>query len=476
MSRTLVLVDMDHLPATRAHQMPGGYWGAPSAHVVVVGLNSATASGARRTFASLRAVGAAQARLLGLEGPVNVELALTLTMPQAVDMALIRLLEEAPCTAHAGRFERCVLLTRDRGLRKLWRQRLAISDCRPVLEGMGASAQGFFERRAPSEVVSASPGIADPWPTGDRCVETREQAAWAGSRRIRPHLAGRELKEVAAAMEAHPVLVGQVGLTRGSCRGLERLEFLPDDPPVLCAADDGAVVRAGPVDAYAVGQPGDAGLGPGVAIVTDDLTGQPQAVRTQLPYVMVAVGAARDAVAVVEGRLADDEILAALSNHGGHVGRMHIRFERLRAFVVEPEVAWWFVGRRATSERSVPLLPGRAFQVAADLVAMPMGDDFGAAFRPVVGRCMALPSTRVGPRKIASATATGTGEAVALLATRWLEARKPVRALPIQDISRSDVPLHLSDQLWSLLRTLPLHVACQSTVEPSVEGSRGERQ
>ncbi|MBI5489011.1 MAG: hypothetical protein HY905_16880 [Deltaproteobacteria bacterium] len=227
--------------------------------VVVFGCNTATVCRRCLSFDRIRFVAHRLARLVevpsGTSGrcapdPVSFEFVLTLTMPEAVDAALVRMLVNAGAAETAGsEFRQVLLVSDDLGLRRdvFW----GLSRRRPWLNPDRKAAAGALGRSVWRFDVASRPLIRSfprepnvtekpcPASTGPVVVIDRpELAAWAARQRLQPT---GNLPDIARQVTIRPAVLTQVGLTRATVRGVDRLRRR--------AASPGAPIPLGACDA-----------------------------------------------------------------------------------------------------------------------------------------------------------------------------------------------------------------------------------
>ena len=226
--------------------------------VVVFGCNTATVCRRRLSFDRVRFVARRLARLVDAPSgtsssrtpdPVSIEIVLTLTMPEAVDAALVRMLGNAGAAETAGSdFRQVLLVSDDLGLRRdvfwgLSRQRPWLNPARKAAAGaLGRSVWRFDVASRP--LIRSFPREANvtekpcPASTGPVVVIDRpELAAWAARQRLQPT---GKLPDIARQVTIRPAVLTQVGLTRATVRGVDRLRRRAASPgaPILLGACD----------------------------------------------------------------------------------------------------------------------------------------------------------------------------------------------------------------------------------------------
>ncbi|MFW6087642.1 MAG: hypothetical protein ACODAG_10595, partial [Myxococcota bacterium] len=218
---------------------------------VVVAMNAVTAAKWGLGWHYLRTLARALGIHLAGSARVRLEVALTLPVPQAADAALLRLCLEAPDPAAAGSVFDVWLLSRDGGLASALGGRLESGGLSReacaragvhhwVLLGQGVGCVRRFEGGVRA-TASPTPPVE---PRFSVDVDTPGLAAWVASREVDLESGDRELADVARAVLARPGLLSQVGMTRATVRGIERMAALPGPAEIgACRPTDGLEVR-----------------------------------------------------------------------------------------------------------------------------------------------------------------------------------------------------------------------------------------
>jgi hypothetical protein len=425
-TRFLLLVDLDNLLGDSPRGVPVFFEGrrgfdlAPrpddsdlaglptrsqDAAVVVTAFNTDTAR-AVRDFAALERF-ARRAAIIALghhPGTIILEHAVTLIVPQSADVALHRLLERAASPAGAGSFGAVRLLSRDRGLRLAFDERLA--EHRPGPCGSSGPLLHYWQlwsslvRTLPAAVPSA-PAEA-PRHQWSASVATRAEVQWAAAETIditpkTPAVAWSAVR--GATIEGPPYtlksvvdliagygrnasfvpLLSQVGITRDSVLGIARFgELATGSLPTLgpFRSDDGLELNRAPDPGAPVTLLPEtlvvsaASVGIGAVTV---LNGEHRAtLRTRLPAEVV-----RDACRIMGlpwaplaptklGRVDDDALVQALPANTPIGVPADLRFEALHGGTLRVQVLapfaqwpalWWYAStttaRRPKSERRI---------------------------------------------------------------------------------------------------------------------------
>jgi hypothetical protein len=191
---------------------------APGRAVVVLAFNTASVARYGLDVPRVTSWGDRIARSLVGASPRCVELVLTLTMPQSVDMALLRLLKEAPAEASAGRFERAMLISGDRGLAQAMGRKLGRTPREERRLDLPAyHCDRVWTREAPLPPLDAAPKAAPAHHASP--IGSAAEASWAASQ---PLSLGTSLGAVAQRIERLPGELTAIGLSRVA-RGVARL-------------------------------------------------------------------------------------------------------------------------------------------------------------------------------------------------------------------------------------------------------------
>lgn len=521
MSR-LLLVDLDNLPGARDGQLwpvqaPHGELGwagraaddpprsaslageTKGADVVVLAGNLATHRGAALTTAALAKLAGAFAAIVWPHAtrPLAVECAVCLTMPQAADAALLRLLAEAPLQNHSGPFDSVALWSRDRGLTVAvqealgadWIMRTPIAVDRRVW-CLGRGARPW--QRAWSAPSVALDGYALPVEWSAR-VEAGNRAdalkAFEG-----PFV---DLKAVADAADCAPHVLTQVGITLSSTRGVARLADVAAGTAPLAA---NLVSEHEGLEVQVAAEPApDAGacsvtasiLGPGAVRLQDAGV----TARSRLPWRILDVLAPtdrRDALDSAPDRAVFDDARCLRSLGAGEIAGMDFKI-RLRSLIrnAEPRVradlelrdrmigpdAWWALlddGLLKTKSEFEVALPAGAQRWHVDgnpCDAVAWIDASELVFAaPVPELHVNAPRDAEMTTRITVATDPGTDLRCAVLHLAGMS-KAYDRAVRIQSIDLpTDAPTWLDATMWKWLQALPLLVRCQISVGAGVQG------
>ena len=476
--RGLVLVDLDNVMGAQSLEdcVEGcGRWlrrqreqARLTECVVCMAFNTTTVAEHRLTFAGLHAAARALAASMA-EGEPRVELGLVLTMPQAADVLLARLAREAPCAEGAGRYAFAALVSKDRGLarslasevftRKGWRE--LQGRAWPGVSWLMPSGGTAVERMPPVAVASGRNGVA-PETSGryTLCVDNGALAAWAGDRApdVAPDM---ELVALADEVDRRPWLLSQVGATRRTLRGVDRLSRLPG-PMRLgpLSPKDAVEVRGGAACPSEVDGPAGASVGIGAA----RFDRQDATVATRLP--VAVLGAGRGPYQVDSGVL---NLTAALQQvpEGARLGgavRVHLS-RRRSELVAEVEhsasqqpAAWWVESSKTTSVRRVDdadrFMPREA-TVAGVPMRYPGGRPTRLALRSPLDRgAQVTVAAAIAPGTIGTAS-NGEATVAVFSPIKPLAADATIVVDPIHTVSRggrmADFPL----DLWTLPLVVP---------------------
>jgi hypothetical protein len=392
---TLILVDLDNLvvgwarqhggrlPLPLAPRRAGGDWledddgsGAGPAPrldekvetVVVLAVAARTVAKARSglSYAYLRRLAARLVAFAGASPAHAIELALTLTMPQAADVALERLAREASSPETAINYDELWLVSGDWGLARHfgrlgrpipWR---SATSCSVNAWRLAEPARRSFSAAPHAVVAPVAPPLA--W---SRRIETAAHAAWAARQPVQAPPG--DLKALADAVERWPGLLTQVGATRTTVRGVARAMPLAGGAPPLigtCAPGDGLELRGDGVrqPATSPGPASPAAVGIGAAYFPEAgvtaRTRLSDAALNDLGVADVTLVAGTRASAAV-----DDRALLADVPDGAPFGRecqVGLRWSgrHLVATVGRPPLSdatawWWASWRSAMGARSV---------------------------------------------------------------------------------------------------------------------------
>jgi hypothetical protein len=211
------------------------------------------------TFQNLDAFARRLAVKLGGE-LTSTEIALVRTIPQAADVALIRLLARSPKTGTGERFESVALLSKDEGLRRRFDAAFPYDYIDPLGVGRFERSAGLMCKRwtkiagarwyrrasddAPIPLEAVSPGTA--W--GNRVLDSAHVAALRGRRvDLQTPVDVAELAGIVKGNNgniARPSILTQVAVTRSSVRGAGRsvLDLLTIPKLEGVGPDDGVEV------------------------------------------------------------------------------------------------------------------------------------------------------------------------------------------------------------------------------------------
>lgn len=459
--------------------------------VMVVAMNSATAT--ETSWDHVQRFCRRLAALLSLRGSPDIEIALTLPMPQTADAALLRLLSQTPISDHAGSFHSVWLVSQDRDIcsRIEWAlggrmpRRSGETDLSMIRRWLApVEKPGLVIARRQFELGELPECGQEPLPAvWSARVNTPGRAVVASWRPV-DVATGADLRDLGQLIGGNPCILSQIGLTATSTRGVARLRALLDarpgtgEPPMLgvCTEHDGLEVHH-PVSSlgqHSATYPESASVGIG-AVYIPSLSAT---VRTKLPLDLLR-GLNRPVVASFgpqSARLDDDSILR--SAHAQQppcaIGRLAVRLatkgntlvaqvsDRDRTF--QPS-GWWL--RRDKSLVS----PKDSFRIEAEGRLLPrMICDVACGMAPDANGTVLLMSLHrdghavrvnaaIAPRTIGLAR-SGTMP-VALLAS---SAPIPCGTLPCTAIQRIDVRTLLADYpgialaVINDLRRLPLVV------------------
>ncbi len=421
---------------------------------------------------------------------VVVEPVLTLTMPEAVDAALLRLLGGTASPEAVGPFKALYLLTRDRGLTA--KMRSVLESASPSYVPGTSMYRWILREPIPREFVGpAARPLTPPAPSLSPVVELLDDLPKCAAGRLRPAQCPGSLQVLAEVVDRHPWLLSQIGLTTNSVRGVARMRryvehvVLGGDVPHLEAnPDDGVEIGVGPFDALwsppssaPFAEPASVGHGaislqwpPGgsLARVT---------ARTWLPpwLVCACTGSDTPLVPTAEGALVDDLalVIARLGRTSIELPdspRAKVRFravpDGLECKLDDPfDELWWSDYRpraRATKRRKVTGLD------AAAMCPVPAGDvdvlahwlvDRLVLASPLAARTTLQVDAPIDAGTIGSAY-DASGLVCAVLATRG-PITGAVRCTSIQKLSRTHVRAELdvaglADDLAEHLLGLPL--------------------
>jgi hypothetical protein len=302
----------------------------------------------------------------------HMEVALVRTVPQAADVALIRLLREAP-DGGVTQFDRVVVAARDLGLK----------DCvTRVLPRWMSAGGGLYrvwsppagdahhERSATAPVAGDHPAPIALGPGWGARVTDPATVAWAQRMQVQTPQ-GADIKDIARVVSGRvngrpplpprPGLLTQVGLSTTSVRGAGRMPWTPVGgarAPLLSPlgpADGVEIHTEGPAPHGDVKKIESSTVGEGACWVEAcDAQGNltKGSVFTQLPSTIHA--ALADAVplhgAVRHGRLCDLDLLAKLERHPTDPGSVTVCWEHGPGDVLTCQVdrepwaqpaAWW---------------------------------------------------------------------------------------------------------------------------------------
>ncbi len=327
--RALVLVDLDNvfkwlLPGLGELRLAKGPPATAAEAIVVLGMNCATArriaERGLEKWADFERLGAGILALLENGARLaGVEVALTLTAPEAVDRALAGLLHSAPDAAGQVGVNRVWVLSRDKGLQD--EIVLRLSSTRRVYPRLGLAAgcrvEGFnskigkgvlqcsdcgaYERRALPDRQAETQPVA-PSKSPSRFIEDEAGAAWACGQEAQ-HQGG--LAQVARLVDGLPSLLTQVAVTRPAggtvTTGVSRLRSVLSGqvrPLRPCRADDGLeldAIRQFEKKTFFVKGVEASPLGPGAIRLRGKIDRRRAGLsgRTRLPLHLVEAGVAR---------------------------------------------------------------------------------------------------------------------------------------------------------------------------------------
>lgn len=213
--------------------------------VVAIGMNSVTASHIQDEAFFARLATALAAPLKVAPEAVRIELALTLVMPEAVDLALTRLVREAPDEQGAGAYEALLLASEDQGLRRAAGEAVGAR----LTKGKSKDALFWVSRHFERSLGAGDPPSTSELPkapSGDltRRLDDPARCAWGAS--VEPQ-GPRPLSRLAEELESSPWWLTQLGATSTSLRGVARLtaQVAGGAPRLACAPSDGVEVLAG---------------------------------------------------------------------------------------------------------------------------------------------------------------------------------------------------------------------------------------
>ena len=476
--------DLNLTPPARSTNAPAG---SPEPDVVVViAMNQKTVADLDLTEAALSKFAAASAHALELAAPnqaVSREICLTTTMPEAADVAMIRLLSEAPCPEHCGPFECVVLWSGDKGLRADFQTRLKVrlgapnADSEQLASWRLNAHQRWQRKFAPPRQSNREIRPLDTAWSAPVVAGTMASAMDVTLPKL------TSLQDILLATTHAPHVLSQVGVTQQSVRGVarldERLAGAIQLTPTTFGEDEGLEVNNAeqihlPGAVHEIGRLEAASIGNGAiriaAMGTTCGCALPPTVAQEVPP--------RDVVA----SLLVGEHLSLLSSsamlHGLDQGiavgaQVRVTFRRLnmgangsalqaRVQSDAPDTApaqWWVAGSTYTTRGEAAGEPGRRPLAAVQAVACRHGDQLvlRAAFETG-----SVQATGIACGEIESVTLAGSGEAVALLETRQTSLAGLVAVMPIQLTDRpSTAASVISDNRWRELVRLPLMVPCQ---------------
>lgn len=296
---TLILVDLDNLvigwfnkhkqegtlPTFGQSKSPRGPWlvadretdevshaSAEPKTVVVLAVNRSTVTKHHLSMKYLHRLASALVRWTGASPRFDIEVVLTLAMPQSADVALERLTRDAPRLGTAINYRTLWLVSQDRGLALGLEKSLGCS--RPDIWNREECAVRRWKRRKPCKrtfssrpyAVAAPSAPAHAWSM--RIVQA-SHAAWAKSRRAQ--LPPVDLVGMANVTKRLPGLLTQIGATSATVRGIGRLSQMVwhGMPPEIgeCAPSDGLEMSGENASTELVGSVSASHVGIGAAFV-----------------------------------------------------------------------------------------------------------------------------------------------------------------------------------------------------------------
>ena len=458
--------------------------------VVVLAFNTSTARGVPAALGADNLADLAASFGLVVAGTTAVleqEFSLSLTMPEAADVALTVLANYSPTDRNAGQFDSVVLFSKDRGMRITLGASLD-----GTFRGLGV---GMMLRAGVSWICEAGcrrhpPTAPNPYTCGavqpDPCtgfIDRPPRARWAWDRVPDVHALG--LLDLARKVEADPALLTQVGLTfsdESSCtRGVDRLtrHLATGVTPTLgpCSHSDGLeVTLSEPPDVnwyfYARSPlgPGALRLKSGEGRYTRYLTA-----RTRVPA-WVFGKSARVPMSYRTPRIVEDRLALAWHFPEATPDRVTCSFVRTgrdarrsdfceldRDDVMRPLTTWWWIATGSGSAKSKLNLPEielvRTIRgVPCEACRLPSGD---LGYRSTGGT-----GGEVDCPEGLTAGTIGLGvfqrQDLAVVAFFDVTPGRSVTVRPIQDVSWDEIREEmgtLEESQWNVLRLLPLLVA-----------------
>ncbi len=483
----LILLDLDQLspdiPATTPIVASiGPYTGKNLGAIVCIACNQNKMRRQGFSFDSLRQLASHISVQLGISGDIVCEFAPCLIAPESADRALVRLLKNAPCPSHTGPFGKLILLTRDKGLRKLFHKLIPSSRTRieslsmPDAIGYRLSKKSYT-RGCPSPFNNHVP--AEPPTKGWSVpIESPPQAAWASEQLFTMEI--DNFQEFSSLLDCKPFLLSQCSTTQTSTRGVSRC--VPSLNPLSTfgevSATDGLVLThhssppPAPLGELAPGSIQEASIGPGAI----HLTSKNATYRTNLPVAAIQYAHEKSGQFFLDisGRRVDDTRMLSLlprQDSFGSLVQVNIMAESLPNGLLlrfkleygdEDPSAWWYMEGKSSTYEHV-LFETRSRAIPKKVIAQMR------RFRSSI--VMAVPSdvTEVSLDKEILRGSLGAGrwdsEKVAVLAITQKLQKQKHSVLSIQDCSFStpvSYPRSWDRNLWTKLQSLPIVIPkCQ---------------
>lgn len=306
-----------------------------------------------------------------------LEVALVLTMPEAADELLVRLIQTAGVPANAGEYTGLWLLSNDKGLRSSVVK--SVQAARLHVQKEYAFMSCRFCRDLPPFTSSQHHQPVSPTSPLHQQLNSEHLCSWAQLGTTQLPRGASTLKEIASMVEQNPFLLTQLGPTTTSLRGINRLiQLLQGATPLLdCETNDGVEVRcdvnANPnqndlLPDIAPDSVGPSSAGRGAIAASWSSPALRAVCRTRLPWHVVAsITQSRIPLAQGLGAVLDDLVLLCEP----HViafdqdARFEVKLmrrtgvdQRISAEIVGETEAWWFTRQngemRCSRKFSVP--------------------------------------------------------------------------------------------------------------------------
>jgi hypothetical protein len=460
--------------------------------VVVLAFNTSTARALERRFGGTALADFARSFAEVVAGPgamVNPEFAMTLTMPEAADVALAALAKGSPTQANSGAFDRVVLLSNDKGLRQgvgstMNASFTALGD--EPMRKKGATWVAAPKVQRAHTVLAATTGcpVAPDSGSPTVLVDTSSLAAWAWTRLAEVPV-GTCLGDLAGMVAGNPSILTQVGITRiggASCvRGVDRLtQYLTSgNRPSLgpcCPSDGLELTYCTPLparwcfDSTSPVAPGAIRLRtagtPYRHVLTASTKVPPWVFSPSLPIQLEAWNPRRikDRLSLLAhfNSVPPERPTCTFVRTDRHAQRPHFCELDRDDFMQPPTTWWWIAAGPGTAKLKLNLpeieLARTIRDVPCEASLSPSGD---LGYRSIGGTAGEVDC----PEGLTAGTiglGVSQGQHLAVLALSHVTRGRRVTVRPIQDVSWSDIREKLGtmgERQWDDLRLLPLLVA-----------------